>query len=194
MHYWRLLPDARLRAWVHCYWWVEPARDERAGKTAPSLPDLLLPDGHSELVFRLSGQFTRWQLDAFARACMNQSYVIGGRAKSVLAQSPGGLRLAGVKLEPRALRSLLDMPLNAFRDNTVGFAELGHRALLVLEDQVANLHAAHRLAKVLDRFFLGRLGDDVQDDVAEDELLQRLAAHPRIEHFGQPRRRIAGVP
>src|SRR5687768_14107915 len=165
MHYWRLLPDARLRAWIHCYWWVEPTHDEMAGRTAPSLPDLLLPDGHSELVFRLAGAFKRWQLDATARTRMNQSYIIGGRSKSVLTQSPGGLRLAGVKLEPRALRSLLGMPLNDFCDNTVGFAELHCRALLDLEDRVANLRGgAHRLADALDSFFLRRLGDDLQDD------------------------------
>src|SRR5688572_28384375 len=163
MRYWRLLPDARLRAWVHCYWWVEPTRDELARRTTPSLPDLLLPDGHSELVFRLSGEFTRWQLDTVARTRMDASYIIGGRSSSVLAQSPGGLRLAGVKLDPRALYSLLGRPLDDLRDNTAGFAELHCRALLELEEQVANLRDVRRLAEILDSFFLCTLGPDLQD-------------------------------
>jgi AraC-like DNA-binding protein len=184
MRYWRLLPDARLRAWVHCYWWVEPTRGELARRTAPSLPDLLLPDGHSELVFRLSGEFTRWQLDAAARTRtrMNASYIIGGRSGSVLAQSPGGLRLAGVKLDPRALRSLVRRPLDDFRDNTVDFAELNCRALLELEDQVANLDDVRRLAEVLDSFFLRTLGHDLQDDALVHHFVETI----RATHGGHP--------
>ncbi|HEX6637634.1 MAG TPA: helix-turn-helix domain-containing protein [Steroidobacteraceae bacterium] len=180
MRYWRLLPDARLRAWVHCYWWVEPTKAERA--EAASLPDLLLPDGHSELVFRFAGEFTRWPLGAAARARMNRSYLIGGRSRSVLTQSPGGLRLAGVKLDPRALRSLLGVPLNEFCNTTVPFSELRNRALLDLEDEVANLRDAGGLAEVLDRFFLRNLREDLQDDATVDHFVETL----RATHGGQP--------
>lgn len=180
MRYWRLLPAARLRAWIHCYWWVEPTGAEMA--TPAALPDLLLPDGHSELVFRFSGEFTRWPLDTAAHARMNRSYLIGGRSQSVLTQSPGGLRLAGVKLEPRALRSLLGRPLNELCDNTVDFAELRCRALLDLEDEVANLRDAGRLADVLDRFFLRELDDDLMDDATVHHFVETL----RATHGGQP--------
>jgi AraC-like DNA-binding protein len=136
----------------------------------------LIPDGHSELVFRLSGSFTRWQLGGNARAHMSESYVIGGRSKSVLTQSPGGLRLAGVKLEPRALRSLLRMPLGAFRDNTVGLGELGCRALLDLEDEIANLREVDPLPGIFDRFFLRRLDERIEDDAGIHRLITRLRA------------------
>ena len=72
----------------------------------------------------------------------------------MLTQSPGGLRLAGVKLDPRALRALLRMPLTEFRDNTVDCADLGCHALLDLEDEVANLRSVDQLPEVFDRFFL----------------------------------------
>lgn len=170
MRYWRLLPDARLRPWIQCYWWVEPGVE-----TPAELPDLLLPDGLSELVFRRSGEFTRWQIGGPA-ARMASSYVIGGRSKSVLTRSPGGLRLAGVKLEPRALRSVLRMPLTGFRDHTPDFAQTGCGALLELERQVADLRSVDRLPVILDRFFLQRLGDDLDDDGSTRQLVQRLRA------------------
>jgi AraC-like DNA-binding protein len=173
MFYWRLQPDARLRPWIQCYWMVEPAQ---ALLDSPNAPDLLIPDGHSELVFRLSGAFTRWELGESARACMNQSYVIGGRSKSVLTQSPGGLRLAGVKLEPRALQSLLRMPLAAFRDNTIGLADLGCRALLDMEDEIANVRTVDPLTGILDRFFLRKLDGKIQRDDAVDRLTDRIRA------------------
>lgn len=171
MRYWRLPPDARLRPWIHCYWLVEPAYS-----TPAVLPDLLIPDGHSEIVFRMSGAFTRWQLGSGSRACMDRSYVIGGRSRSVLTLSPGGLRLAGVKLEPRALRSLLRMPLSQLRDSTVDLADLGCRALRELEPQVLGIREAGQLPALLDRFFLRHLGDDVDDDAAVQGLISRLRA------------------
>jgi AraC-like DNA-binding protein len=175
MRYFRLRPDARLSPWVKCYWWVEP---EPGSKRAPAdSPDLLIPDGHSELVFRFAGEFTRWQLGEPAkRTHMCRSYVIGGRSKSVLAHSPGGLRLAGVKLDPRALRALLRRPLAELRDNTVDSADLGCQALLDLEDEIANLRTVDRLPDVFDRFFLRRLDREVRDDSATELLVEKIRA------------------
>jgi AraC-like DNA-binding protein len=177
MRYFRLQPDARLGPWIKCYWWVEPAQDSKcASADSPGLPDLLIPDGHSELVFRFAGAFTRWQLGEPAkRAHMRRSYVIGGRSKSVLTRSPGGLRLAGVKLDPRALCAMLRRPLADFRDNTVDCADLACPTLLELEDEIANLKSADQLPAVFDRFFLRRL-TGVEDAPAIELLLGRIRA------------------
>jgi AraC-like DNA-binding protein len=176
MRYWRLRPDARLAPWIKCYWWVESVKMyATAAPVEP--PDLLIPDGHSEIVFHVAGEFSRWQLgEPEKRASMSHSYVIGGRSKSVLTHSPGGLRLAGVKLDPRALRVLLRRPLADFRDNTVACADLGCRALLDLEDEIASLGSVERLQKVFDRFFLRRLDDHIRDDAATELLLRRIRA------------------
>ena len=89
MRYWRLKPDARLRPWILCYWMVEP--DSRPRRDSDKL-QLLIPDGHSEIVFRFAGNFTRWNIDKpDTRAQMAASYVIGGRSKSVFTRSAGGL-------------------------------------------------------------------------------------------------------
>jgi len=173
MRYFRLAPDARLRPWIKCYWWVEPDRSIECTRASP--PDLLIPDGHSELVFRFAGEFARWRLgEPDRRARMRESYVIGGRANSVLTCSPGGLRLAGVKLDPRALRALMRRPLTDFRDNTVGFADLGCRELVDLEDEIANLDSVDVLPGALDRFFLRRMTDEVRDDPAIELLLGKI--------------------
>ncbi|HYJ41536.1 MAG TPA: helix-turn-helix domain-containing protein [Steroidobacteraceae bacterium] len=174
MRYFRLRPDARLRPWIKCYWWVEPDPSSECASAAS--PDLLIPDGHSELVFRFAGEFSRWQLGESSRTLMNKSYVLGGRSKSVLTQSPGGLRLAGVKLDPRALRALLRMPLSDLRDNTMDFADLGCPALLELEDEIANLRSVDELPGVFDRFFLRRLTGEVRDDSAIELLIERIRA------------------
>ena len=94
-------------------WSSRIPRPRTASATDPDKLQLLIPDGHSEIVFRFAGSFTRWSIDTpDKRAQMAASYVIGGRSKSVFTRSTGGLRLAGVKLDPRALRALIGMPLS----------------------------------------------------------------------------------
>src|SRR5262245_2872539 len=132
MRYWRLKPHARLEPWIHCYWYVEPdPHSSSAHSGAVDRHQLLIPDGHSELVFRLEGCFTRWRVDVPERSAqMRASYVIGGRSHSVLTHTPGGLRLAGVKLDPHALRTLLKMPLTELRDTVATCADLGCKVLM----------------------------------------------------------------
>ena len=177
MRYWRLTPDARLASWILCYWYVEPDPQSKSAKPEADRHQLLIPDGYSELVFRLEGGFTRWRVDApERRARMRASYVIGGRSHSVLTHTPGELRLAGVKLDPRALRSLLKMPLTEFRDTTVACADLGCPALMDLEDEVANLPSVDGLASVFDRFFLESMAGEGADEPSVSRLLERILA------------------
>jgi AraC-like DNA-binding protein len=179
MRYWRLEPDARLRPWILCYWMVEPFNEAAHAASAldPDKLQLLIPDGHSEIVFRFAGGFTRWSIDAPDKpAQMAASYVIGGRSKSVLTRSIGGLRLAGVKLDPRALRVLMGMPLSELRDTTVAFADLEVAALAELEDEVANLRSADKLASVFDQFFLRMMTDELRGRDAVSQLLERIRA------------------
>ena len=178
MRYWRLKPDARLVPWIHCYWYVEPDPHTSWPKNeATDRHQLLIPDGFSELVFRLEGSFTRWRVDAPETSIeMRTSYVIGGRSHSVLTHTPGGLRLAGVKMDPQALRTLLKMPLTEFRDKTVACADVAGSALMDLEDEVANLTTVDRLAHVFDRFFLPRLAEDVGEEASISRLLEQIRA------------------
>jgi AraC-like DNA-binding protein len=174
MRYWRLQPDSRLRPWIVCYFLVEP--DPAAAKASPiDERQLLIPDGHSELVFRLSAGFERWRVDEPGRrSLMCASYVIGGRSHSVLTRSIGTLRLAGVKLDPRALRALLGTPLGELRDTTLSFADLNCRKLSDLDDAVANVRSAASLAQMLDRFFLQELCNVSIDEPMIRPLLQQI--------------------
>ena len=179
MRYWRLKPDARLRPWILCYWMVEPDPETAvpASATDPDKLQLLIPDGHSEIVFMLAGSFTRWNIDTPAkRAQMSVSYVISGRSKSVFTQSSGGLRLAGVKLDPRALRTLLGMPLSEFRDSTPACSDLGVAALSELETRIANLRVVDQVASAFDQFFLRRMTDGFREENAVSHLLERIRA------------------
>lgn len=178
MRYWRLKPDARLAPWIHCYWYVEPdPHTPSVKKEAVDRHQLLIPDGYSEIVFCLEGGFTRWRVDAPEKTAeMRASYIIGGRSHSVLTHTPGGLRLAGVKMDPRALRTLLKMPMTEFRDTTVTCADAACAAFVDLEDEVANLTSVDSLVSVFDRFFLRRMTADVAEESSISQLLDRIRA------------------
>jgi AraC-like DNA-binding protein len=207
MWYWRLQPDKRLRPWIVCYYLVESRPAGEAGVSSPiDRFQLLIPDGHSEIVFRLAGSFERWPIDEPEdRTLMDGSYIIGGRARSVLTESRGGLHLAGVKLHPCALRAVLEMPLFPFRETTVTLADLGARALLDLEDAVAGVKSAVSLARVLDRFFLRRLRHATLEEPLIHGLVQRIrhsrgsqsilqwARDHRVDSRTLERRFIAGM-
>ncbi|HKE96116.1 MAG TPA: helix-turn-helix domain-containing protein [Povalibacter sp.] len=176
MRYWRIRPDARLIPWLHCYYIVEDIGSDSGipARNAPS-EELLLPDGHSEIVFSFGAGFERWAVGAADRsAVMQPSYLIGGRSHSVLTRNLGPLSLVGVKLDSRALRTLIATPLAEFRDSTLTLRDLNDRALLELEDALAQLTCADRIAQLLDRFFLRALLSIPSAASATDALLQKI--------------------
>lgn len=177
MNYWRIAPAPALRRWIHCYWLVEPTPDEHRHLPPGGSSEILLPDGQAELVFRFAGSFTRWHVDEPAkRHIIASSYFIGGRSRSVGARTLGGLRMAGVKLDPRAARALLRRPLTDFRDNTITLADLESREIADLEGEIAGAGTPEELARVLDGFFMRQLPGAVPFDAAIHTLVQRIGA------------------
>lgn len=174
MRYWLIEPDARLRRWVHCYFVVEPDPHRDALVDEPA--ELMLPDGHAEIVFKLGGDgYERWLVqDEDRRSVMLRSYLIGGRSHSVLTRNTGPVRLAGAKLDPRALHRLIAIPLTEFRDATLTLADLNHRGLLELEDSLANARSTMEMRRLLDAFFLRALGDVHTLHAATQRLLHEL--------------------
>lgn len=198
MRYWRMEPDPRLRPHVLCYFLALPISGGlHAGAPSPVEDELLLPDGHSEIVFPLGGAFERWRLgDTVRRQVMQQSYVIGSRSHSVLTRDLGPVTVAGIKLDPRALRRLLGISLGELRESTLSLDELGQRGLAELEDALAGTIGgravaspavaareraatdlcAREVAAVLDRYLLRALAQLPPADAAVEQLLRHIRA------------------
>jgi AraC-like DNA-binding protein len=175
MRYWRIAPHPRLREHVSCYWMVEEA-PHRPREHFRHGEDLLIPDGHSEIVFnRDTTGFERWQLGARERGVqMRGSYLIGGRSHSVATHASAPVKLAGVKLESRFLRALIGCPLHEFRDTTLSLRDLGDPALLELEEKIATARSANAVAGLLDGFLLPAMRRLRSETSAADALLRKI--------------------
>jgi AraC-like DNA-binding protein len=181
MRYWVMKPDPRLRARVQCYYLAHPVPAEEWNPSAAFKDEeLLMPDGHSEIVLHLGGAFERRQAGGEARGAsrgeiMRRSYVIGGRSRSVLTRDLERVTVAGVKLDPRVLHSLIRTPLAEFADATLSLAEIGNAALSNLEDAVAAVaDCPARVASVLDAFFLRALAEPSRPRSRVDALVREI--------------------
>jgi len=180
MRYWLMKPDPRLRSRVYCYYLAHPVPvGEWDAAAAYKAEELLIPDGHSEIVFNLGGAFERRVAQgATPASVMRESYVIGGRSQSVLTRDLNRVTVAGVKLDPRLLHALIRAPLGDFGEDTVSLSDLGNRALMDLEQAVAQeSNCASRLATVLDQFFLRSLADVSPSSARIDALVREIHAH-----------------
>jgi AraC-like DNA-binding protein len=180
MRYWLMKPDPRLRSRVYCYYLAHPVPvADWDPAAAYKEEELLIPDGHSEIVFTLGGAFERRLAGGASKgAVMRESYVIGGRSQSVLTRDLDRVTVAGIKLDPRLMHSLVRAPLGDFGDGTVRLSDLGGRALLELEDAVAlACDSATRVATVLDQFFLRALADAAPSSARIDALVRDIHAH-----------------
>jgi len=185
MRYWRMRPDPRLRPLVLCYFLARPPNDGSlvAAPRPADGDELLLPDGHSEIVFTLDGAYERWPLgDLEQRHIMRQSYLIGGRSHSVLTHDLSAVTVAGVKLDPRALRWMIRTPLDEFHESTLSLRDLGDRGLLDLEDAIAHADTAQGVAERLDRYLIQALRDMPPIDQPVDHLL----CHIQSSHGALP--------
>lgn len=182
MDYWLCQPDAALGTAVKSYFLADVGR-----RSGPQL-ELFMPDGYAELVFVFDGDYERTELGACSPAQrLRRSYVIGGRSHSIVTRESGGLKVIGVKLEPRVLRGLLRSPLNALRDQVVSLSDLNDPGLLELEDRLAGCDDVVEAVATLDRFLLARRAELLQID----PLVEHVAKAIRADRGGTPLTRTA---
>lgn len=179
MRYWLMKPDPRLRSRVFCYYLAHPvALADWDPAAAYKEEELLIPDGHAEIVFHLGGAFERRGVGEAAGRIMRRSYVIGGRSHSVLTRDLDRVTVAGVKLDPRLLHGLAGVPLGEFGDDTLDLTELQRPSLLALEQAIAeSAHCPARVATVLDQFFLRSMPATASVSSRIEALVREIHAH-----------------
>jgi AraC-like DNA-binding protein len=179
MRYWVMKPDRRLRSRVFCYYLAHPVAAEQWDSVAAYKDvELLIPDGHAEIVFQLGGAFERRCVDDAAGAVMRHSYLIGGRSQSVLTRDLDRVTVAGVKLDPRLLHGLIRAPLGEFSEGTVRITDLDDPSVSSLEASIAGAaHCPAQVAGVLDQFFLRALATARPSSPRIDALVREIHAH-----------------
>src|SRR4051794_38394725 len=109
MRYAEYLPDPRLRMLVRCYWVFESADDDAAGSTTASASsasaaqdEIIVPDGHPELVFHYGDSFSEVVDDGGAETTRRQpdSVFAGQITRPLVLRGNGHAGLISARFQP----------------------------------------------------------------------------------------------
>lgn len=150
MEYRELSPGPFLRPYVAAFWTL------RGSSAAPSF-DLILPDGHAEVVVHRTGRFLEWHAGDEVRE--QPAAIVAGVSDRAIALSPASTyETIGIRFVPHALAQICDGPLDAI---TAGIAP----ADAVLGRELRSLLATAAAAASLDDALL-ELRRGLQDEFA----------------------------
>ena len=149
-----LEPHPSLAPWVRFYWLLKVEE-----LNEPAVPELLLPDTYAEIIFNLIQAPYERNVPGLhsGSAQPSGSYVVASGGRPVLAKRISQVNMVGIKLHPRALFELLDVPMNYLANRAVSLNDLADPDLLHLESQVLQQKNHHGLKNLLDRYFYERL-------------------------------------
>ena len=140
MEYRELTPGPFLTPYVAAFWTL------RGSCPVPSF-DLVLPDGHAEVVVHRAGRFLEWHASDDVRE--QPAAIVAGVADRAVVLSPAGAyETVGIRLMPYALARLCDGPLDALGSG-IASAELvlapGARRLMAAAVYADSLEEAVRV-------------------------------------------------
>jgi AraC-like DNA-binding protein len=129
-------PSPALAAWVQCHWRVR-------GTAVDAFPSRILPDGCADVIVDLSAT--------------PYAFAVGPMRTASVVAVVGRVDLFGVRFHPGAAAAFLDASLDTLLDRDVPLDALWGRLAAELEDALASVPLADRVAHA-ERILLARLG------------------------------------
>ncbi len=151
MRYTEHTPQAALRAFVECVWFV--AVDEPALSYAP---ERILPDGCLEWIFHRGASFDR-MLPSGAWEQQPRSFLVGELTRHLLLQPVGNPSVMGVRFRPGGAYRLLPFPLIEFTDQMVPTADVWRHEGSAIEDAVLNAKSDRERMRLVEAFLMRQL-------------------------------------
>jgi AraC-like DNA-binding protein len=148
MEYREIAPDLSLAPFVAAFWTLRGSATEQAF-------DLVLPDGHAELVVHRTGRFRQWQ--AAGDATEQPSALVVGVMERAIALAPARrFETLGVRFTPTGLACLCDVPASALSDRLTPAEAVAGPGLARVIATVASAESMGQALNLL-RSDLGRL-------------------------------------
>ena len=134
----RTPPD--LQGWIRLIWALtadgtsDDSPEEKSGDGA----ELVVPDGHPELIFNLGDPFAQRApgQDTFR---LQPAAILNGQLRaSMMLRATGRVQLVGIRLQPWALGALTRTPASRLSDQWIAVGDAGSRLLPDLADALAH--------------------------------------------------------
>ncbi len=115
MRYRETVPCSQLAPYVRCYWMLSCP--------VPGNPQIIIPDGCSEVIFHLGDRFLRYFDDG--RAEMQPlAFAVGQMERAIVIQPTGRVEVMGVRFHPAGLSAFTRIPQNELTGRMVTCEEL----------------------------------------------------------------------
>lgn len=152
MDYREYTPDRRLSSFIECYWSAVADRPPFQEQEA------LIPDGTIELMFNFGDPYQHLLTDHRASE-VRSAHLIGIRRKALLIAQSSRQDFFCVRFKPGGTFPFFKIPAHLFADTILHINELLPREYTELEHQLYELPNTAARIKLMDTFFLNKLGD-----------------------------------
>lgn len=142
MRYAEYPPSPALATIVHCFWFLEGAGD--------GCPEPVIPDGRAEIIFHLGARFERHTIGAHP-TIQPRAMIVGQLTAPMTIAHRGYARVAAVRLQPAALRSVIGADATDVADDAFDLdAVLGRTG--ELQERLAAAPSDRTRAAILDEW------------------------------------------
>lgn len=141
MRYRETLPSLLLAPYVRCFWTLE--------SHTTLDPQLIIPDGCTELVFHFGDRFVR-RLEDGTSVMQPLAFAVGQMERAVVIQPLGRADVLGVRFHPAGLSAFTAIPQHQLRGQMIAFDDIWGTGAISFDEPSSRL-------SIVERFLVGRL-------------------------------------
>jgi AraC-like DNA-binding protein len=151
-------PPSALEPFVDCVWVLAaPASD-----SVPE-PEIVLPDGKTELIVHFGDDFTKLEGDAYERQA--RVLISGQLTERILLRPTGAVGVVSVRFKAAGAARFFDLPYDEIVDRVVDFAQLQPEFSKTIHERVARCATHDERLAVMVAILAERLTEESQEDI-----------------------------
>ena len=174
MHYVECDPVPALAPFVQCVWTLEGHAEMLAGE-----PQVVLPDGRTELIFHFGDPFERIDISEHGTTRTLQAKLLfaGQLTSQLVLQPTGRIGVVGLRFHPFGAAALFSLPQDQLAGTTRAVAELSTRIAQALETVFAGPPELAQAALLAQQAVIALIDESQVDSRLADAVREIERAH-----------------
>jgi AraC-like DNA-binding protein len=158
MHYQTLAPEPHLAPFVDCYWLLEAPAPPAAAE-----PEIVLPDGKTELIVHFGDDFLKLEGETYTRQA--RVLMSGQLTERILLRPTGAIGVVAARFRAAGAARFFRVPYEEIVDEVVDFARFFPDVAASLHDEVARAPTHDARLGALTGLLERRLSAEPPDDL-----------------------------